>query len=170
MNNPIQAALERRRCFAGTFTSIVLVLGALLAWAPLRTSAQVFSITQIPNTSVLVGTPISIQITLTNTTTVNPTQLYWTLTSTLATDATIITNTLGPMGPTTFNWTPTQAQTVTFSVGLSQPSPDLAAATMLFTVTVTNSTPDRQPAVSCAALQHHEHHVRHDARVHGLRD
>ncbi len=125
----------RQRVRASSLAKL-LVLGGLLVWAPERAAAQVFAITTINNTNVLVGKPITIQITITNTTGANG-QLNWHLNN-LATSATIAPTNSAPQGSTTFNWTPTQPQSVTFTVSVSQLGTPNTAGTS-FTVTVTNN-------------------------------
>ena len=83
-------------------------------WRPVALGAaagdgQIFAINHIPNTNVLVGTPITIQIAVTNTTGANS-QLTWSLNSSPATSATLTPTNTGPQDPTTFNWTPLQTQ------------------------------------------------------------
>src|ERR1039458_7495256 len=121
MNNWIQATLERRRFrpqrrrFPATSIPMLFLLGGLLIWGPDRASGQFFGISPITNTSVLVGTPLTIQISVTNTTGANI-PLTWTLSSNPTTDAILSPLSTGPLDPTTFSWTPTQAQAVLFTV------------------------------------------------------
>ena len=74
MINSVQATPERgplrprQRRITAIALPMLLVLGGLLVWAPAQANAQVFAINPISNASVLVGTPITIQISLTNTT------------------------------------------------------------------------------------------------------
>jgi hypothetical protein len=135
---PERAGLRslRRRVWAISLP-MLFVLGGLLVWAPVRAEAQVFAIGTINNTNVLVGTPITIQITITNTTGASS-QLTWSLNSNPATSATIAPTNTAPQGSTTFNWTPTQPQSVTFTVSVSQLG-TLNTAGTSFTVTATNN-------------------------------
>jgi hypothetical protein len=143
MNDRLQATAERellrqlRKRVRAIWLLTPLVLGGLMVWAPLHADGQVFGINPIDNISVLVGTPISIPISVTNTTT-GTSVLFWSLTGNPTTASISPTNT-DPQGTTTFSWTPTAAQVVTFTVAVSQFDTINFAATS-FTVTVTNST------------------------------
>src|ERR1039457_5274855 len=92
MNKWIQAARQRERlrprrgCLPSTCIPMLLLLGGLLVWAPMRADGQIFSISQIANTNVLVGMPITIQISITNTTGATS-SLGWSLSSNPTTDA-----------------------------------------------------------------------------------
>jgi general secretion pathway protein D len=120
--------------------STLLVLGGLLIWPPARATGQIFQITQVTNMTVPVGTPITIPITITNTTGGNS-ELTWSLNSNPTTDASITPTNTAPQGSTTFSWTPTQAQPgEIFTVSAIQLTP-YYFNTMTFTVTVTNSGP-----------------------------
>jgi hypothetical protein len=117
---------------------MLLMLGGLLVWMPAQAGAQVFAINPINNITNLVGTAITIQISVTNTTGA-ASQLTWNLVSNPATpSATIAPVTTGPLGPTTFSWTPTQAEVVIFTVSVSQLSTTNTAGAS-FVVTVTNA-------------------------------
>ena len=111
-------ALRWRRLIGTPFPRLLL-LAALWIWTPLRTQAQLFAISSVTNESVLVGTPISIQLSITNTTGAIS-DLVWSLNDAPVTDASLNPLTTGPFGPTTFSWTPTQAEIVTFAVSVSQ--------------------------------------------------
>ena len=144
MNNWIQAARQRERlrprrgCLPSTCIPMLLLLGGLLVWAPMRADGQIFSISQIANTNVLVGMPITIQISITNTTGATS-SLGWSLSSNPTTDASIAPTNTGPQDSTIFSWTPTQAVQVTFAVTAIQIGSQYAN-TMIFSVTATNST------------------------------
>ena len=143
----------QRERLTGNTLPLFLALSALLIWTPLRTQAQViFAISTVPNQSVLVGTPVSIQLLVTNNTGASS-ALIWTLSSTPTTDASLNPLSTGPVGPTTFSWTPTQAQVVTFAVSVSQQN-TLNQTNTLFTITVTNSGPSTtSPVVGPIASQ-----------------
>src|ERR1035437_1075138 len=143
MNDRLQGTAERdllrqlRKRLRAIWLLMPLVLGGLLVWAPLHADGQVFGINPIGNISVLVGTPISIQVSVTNTTAATSV-LFWRLSSNPTTDASISPTNTAPQGTTTFSWTPAQAQVVTFTVGVSEfDTPNFSFTT--FTVTVTNS-------------------------------
>ena len=116
---------------------MLLVAAGLWVWEPVQAGAQVFAISAVNNFSNLVGTPITIQLTVTNTTGANS-QLTWGLNSNPASSATLSATNTGPVGPTTFSWTPTQAQVVIFTVSVSQFN-TLNTAGTSFIVTVTNA-------------------------------
>src|ERR1035438_7174373 len=117
MINSVQASSGLRPLRAprrGVRASLLLLLfglGGLLVWAPGQAGAQVFAINPINNLNVLVGTPITIQVSVTNTTGASS-QLTWSLNSNPATTANLDPLITGPFDPTTFNWTPAQAQVV----------------------------------------------------------
>ncbi len=126
---------------------MLLILGGLLVWTPVRADAQVFAITQVSNTNILVGTTITIPITITNTTGVGS-QLFWSLTSNPSGSTAILnpTNT-GPFDSTLFSWTPTQTGQVGFTVNASLYGTPYTTG-MGFSVNVTNSvTPARPPVL-----------------------
>ena len=152
MTNSIQATLERAflrpqpRRFPAAFVSMLLLLGGLSVWTPMRADGQIFAITQVSNTSVLVGTRITIQISITNTTGATS-ALSWSLGSNPTTDASITPTNTGPQDSTIFTWKPTQAGPVTFTVSVTQLN-SLNVAGMGFTVTATNSvTPPNAPSI-----------------------
>src|ERR1035441_10521709 len=144
MNVRLQGTAERqllrqlRKRVRAIWLLTPLVLGGLMVWAPLHVDGQVFGINLINNISVLAGTPISIQVSVTNTTAATSV-LFWTLSSNPTTDASIAPTNTAPQGTTTFSWTPTEAQVVTFTVAVTQFGTLNVAATS-FIVTVTNST------------------------------
>src|ERR1035441_66522 len=125
MNVRLQATAKRqllrqlRKRVRAIWLLTPLVLGGLMVLAPLHADGQVFGINPINNISVLAGTPISIQVSVTNTTAATSV-LVWTLSSNPTTDASITPTNTAPQGTTTFSWTPAQAQVVTFTVDVSQ--------------------------------------------------
>src|ERR1035441_3283609 len=94
MNVRLQGTAERqllrqlRKRVRAIWLLTPLVLGGLMVWAPLHVDGQVFGINPINNISVLAGTPISIQVSVTNTTAATSV-LFWTLSSNPTTDASI---------------------------------------------------------------------------------
>src|ERR1039458_8224554 len=144
MNNWIQAMPEcgrlpsRRMRLPAASIPMLILLGGLLVWSPMRAGGQVFGINPIPNINVLAGTPITFQISVTNTTGANV-PLTWNLNSSPSSTASISPISTGPLDPTTFIWTPSQTQSVLFTVSISQINTTNISATS-FSVTVTNST------------------------------
>src|ERR1017187_6557901 len=144
MNNWIQAMPEcgrfrsRRMRLPAASIPMLILLGGLLVWSPMRAGGQVFGINAIPNINVLVGTPITFQISVTNTTGANV-PLTWSLNSSPSSTASISPISTGPLDPTTFIWTPAQTQSVLFTVSVSQINTTNISATS-FSVTVTNNT------------------------------
>ena len=139
MNHRIQTTPRRGplcpwRAWVTPTRSPSILLGLLFLWPLMRVQGQ-FVINQIPSTSVLTNTPISIQVSVTPA--IPPAQLLFTLSSdqpgTDATNASIAADGV-------FSWTPSQAQKVNFTVTVTETSPFFIAITN-FLVTVTNSTP-----------------------------
>jgi len=114
---------------------MLLVHCGLLVWAPLRAHGQAFGINQIANLSVSVGTPLAIQVSVTDSN-IPPSLLNFTLASNRPnTDA---TNAAISLNYGVFTWTPAQTEVVTFTVTALSLS-TLYQTSTNFTVTVTNS-------------------------------
>ena len=138
MNNSIHRTPGRGR-LAATSLPMLLIFGGLLLWPTVRADGQIpFYILPITDQSVLTNTPITpIQVSISDPTI--PTgalnyYLYPGRTDTDATNATI--STLGLI-----QWTPTQAQVVTFTVTVRDTRTGGYQTNTTFTVTVTENTP-----------------------------
>ena len=116
---------------------MLLVLGGLLVWAPLSAQGQSFGINPIDNQNISVGTPLTIQVTITDSN-IPPSLLNFTLASNRPnTDA---ANAKITLNYGVFTWTPTQAQVVTFTVTATDLS-TLYQTSTSFSVIATNTTP-----------------------------
>jgi general secretion pathway protein D len=114
---------------------MLLLLGGFLLWLPTRAEGQL-AISPIANTNVPINRLLHIQVSVTPSNILSS-QLNFSLTSvpsnTEATNASITLN------GGDFTWLPTQTQTVTFTVNVTNLGTTFQASTS-FTVTVTNNT------------------------------
>src|SRR5664279_1332078 len=138
MNNWITAAPERGRFrpaqqrFPASSVPLLLVLGGLLAWSPMRAGAQFFQINHIADTNVPVGYLIEIPVSVANPS-IPANQLNFGLAPSLtgSPNSSINTNFL-------IKWGPTNAQQVTFTVTVTNQFFPFDFTFTNFTVTVTN--------------------------------
>src|ERR1039458_8947960 len=149
MNNWIQSVPERgrlhpqRRRLAAAPLLMLLMLGVVLLWSPVRTNGQSVQINTIGNINAAADSQIVVEVTFTNFTPATPIQASYSLTplSTGSPNASIDQNGV-------FRWGPTNAQVVSFTVTVSNTITPFAFTSTNFNVTVTNSaTPVSPPSL-----------------------
>ena len=125
-----------RSRYSATYLLVLVLLGGLPVWSPMRADAQFFQINHIPNQTVLTNTPITpIQVLVTDQTIPAAALGYLLLPGLTTTDATnAIISTTGLI-----QWTPTEAQVVSFSVVVTDKRVGGFQTSTNFTVTVTNA-------------------------------
>src|ERR1019366_9112175 len=142
MNNWIQSTPERRRLrpergrLPVSSIPILLLLGGLLLWLPTRAQGQLV-INPIANTNVPINLLLHIQVSVTPSN-ILPSQLNFSLTSVPSnTDATNASITLNGGD---FTWVPTQTQTVSFTVSVTNSIVATGAPYLALPLTLTNIT------------------------------